>query len=86
MLDGSKQLPDIDYFQSYAPVVDFSSLRIFISYAHAKGWRLRQYDIVSAFTNARPQSQTFVRFVFDLTEVMPGIPKGAVAELAWNLC
>ena len=64
VLDGSKQRPYVDYFQSYAPVVDFSSLQIFISYAHAKGWRLQQYDIVSAFTNARPQSQTFVRFVF----------------------
>ena len=42
-LNGSRQRADIDYFCSYAPVVDFGSLCILVSFAHARKWNLWQY-------------------------------------------
>ena len=85
VLDGSKMRENIDYFGSYAPVTDFTSFRLIVAYGHAKHWLIKQYDIVLAFTCARPQNPTFVRFVFDLEGIVEGIRKFQIAELVWNL-
>ena len=85
VLDGSQMIPNVEYCGSYAAVVDFANFRLLVSYGHARGWRIKQYDIVLAFTWARPQNLTFVCFVFALDGIVEGIPKYQVAELLWNL-
>ena len=75
---------NVDYYESYAPVVDFTNVRLLVSVAHAKKWELRSYDIVLAFTLARPQVQTFVRFR-NLDGIVDGIEPGQIAEVLWNL-
>ena len=42
------------------------------------------YDIVLAFTLARPQVQTFVCFR-NLDGIVDGIEPGQIAEVLWNL-
>jgi hypothetical protein len=44
-----------------------------------------QYDIISAFTHAKPQCPTYVCFTMDLEGIVDGIKKGQVAKLQWNL-
>jgi len=84
VVDGSKQRPFEDYFQSYAPTVDYPTLRLLLSHAHARGWKIRTYDIVSAFTLAKPQVQTFVR-IRGLQNVIDGFRSDQYAELKHNL-
>ena len=84
VLDGSQMRKNVDYFESYAPVVDFTNVRLLVSIAHAKKWELRSYDIVLAFTLARPQVPTFVRFR-NLEGIVDGIEPGQIAEVLWNL-
>mmetsp|Transcript_55929 Transcript_55929/g.117024 ORF Transcript_55929/g.117024 Transcript_55929/m.117024 type:complete len:2321 (-) Transcript_55929:82-7044(-) len=84
VLDGSQMKKNVDYFESYAPVVDFTNVRLIVSVAHANRWELRSYDIVLAFTLARPQVHTFVRFR-GLDGVVDGIGPGQLAEVLWNL-
>ena len=84
VLDGSQMRKNVDYFETYAPVVDFTNVRLLVSVAHANKWELRSYDIVLAFTLARPQVQTFVRFR-NLDGIVDGIESGQIAEVLWNL-
>ena len=62
VLDGSKMKKNVDYYESYAPVVDFVNVRLLVAVAHANQWEIRSYDIVLAFTLARPQNPMYVRF------------------------
>lgn len=85
VVDGSKMTQNVDYFESYAPVVDFGNFRLVIAYGHAKGWKIHQLDITLAFTWARPQSPTYVKFTFDLNGIVEGIQKWQIAQLNYNL-
>ena len=84
VLDGSKMKKNVDYYESYAPVVDFVNVRLLVAVAHANQWEIRSYDIVLAFTLARPQNPTYVRFP-NLEGVIPGVRRGQLAEVVWNL-
>lgn len=46
---GDLQREGVDYDQTYAPVVKFVSLRVFLSYAASLKLHVRHWDIVSAF-------------------------------------
>ena len=46
---GDLQKEGLDYDQTYAPVVKFVSLRVFLSYASSLKLVVRHWDIVSAF-------------------------------------
>ena len=51
-------------------MTDFTSFRLIVAYGHAKHWLIKQYDIVLAFTCARPQTPTFVPTVMSLVATM----------------
>ena len=50
---GYAQVKGRDYDKSYAPVVRSDTSRILLSIAAHKGWKIRQYDIETAFLNSQ---------------------------------
>jgi hypothetical protein len=51
VLLGNLQRPDIDFYDTYAPVADFVVVRIVIATACAKQWFIHHLDVKSAFLN-----------------------------------
>ena len=60
-MDGSPAVVDSDVFDTYSPVINFSSLRSLIILAFGNRWEMRRWDIL-AFTNALPEEPTYVRY------------------------
>jgi hypothetical protein len=48
--DGSQQEYGIDYWETYAPVVSWSTVRLLLTLASIHGWRSSQIDFAQAFT------------------------------------
>lgn len=46
---GDLQRPGLDFDETFAPVVKFVSLRILLTYASLRKWKVDHWDIVSAF-------------------------------------
>ena len=45
------QVKRVDYDETFAPVVRFSSIRVVISIVAELGWRIHQMDLKTAFLN-----------------------------------
>jgi hypothetical protein len=52
VIHGFKQVHGIDYHETYAPVIRFSSIRVAIYYAMQRGWAILQYDVKTEFCTA----------------------------------
>jgi hypothetical protein len=52
---------DYDPGELFAPVARFTSLRVLVSLAAANGWKLRQFDIETAFLYADLDEEVYVR-------------------------
>jgi hypothetical protein len=48
------------YWESFAAVVRYESIRMLLAFAAAKGLRVRLIDIIGAFLNARPQGENYI--------------------------
>jgi hypothetical protein len=48
--DGSQQQYGVDYWNTYAPVVSWSSVRLFLTLSHIHRWHSTQIDFTKAFT------------------------------------
>lgn len=48
---GFSQVPGIDYDDTYAPVVRFTSIRLLVALAAENGWFMHQMDVTTAFLN-----------------------------------
>ena len=59
-------------------------MRLCCSLAVGAGWTVEQFDIVSTFTEAQPQTETHV-VLSNFRRIVEGIPNGQVARLARNL-
>jgi hypothetical protein len=76
----------VDVFDTFAPVIDYSSVRLLISTAFGNGWDMYHWDISVAFTNADAHEQTFVRFPPNFpSDICPGFSGGTLARPANNL-
>jgi hypothetical protein len=51
-VDGSKMIKGLHYEETYAPVVQWATIRFFISLAILSNWHTRQLDFVLAYTQA----------------------------------
>ena len=51
-VDGSKMVKGLHYEETYKPVVQWATIRFFISMAILSNWHTRQLDFVLAFTQA----------------------------------
>jgi hypothetical protein len=48
---GFSQVEGVDYDESFAPVVRYTSIRAVISIAAEMGWKIHQMDVNTAFLN-----------------------------------
>ena len=61
-MDGSRAQIGVDVFDTYAPVIDYSTVRLLISLAFGNKWEMFHWGISAAFTNAKAEEETYVRF------------------------
>jgi Reverse transcriptase (RNA-dependent DNA polymerase) len=66
--DG-KQTKGVNYWDTYAPVATWASIRLIMNMAAAYGWVTRQLDFVLAFPQAPVETDLYVE-----------IPKGFLIE------
>lgn len=79
---GFTQIPGVDFFDTYASVVRYESLRITLAIAASKGWKTWAIDFVSAYLNSRMKEKVFM----DQPEgmVVQG-SEGMIAQLDFSL-
>ena len=63
---GFQQKAGIDYEETYAPVIDFSIVRLILSIACQQGMFVHQMDVKTAFLNGELQEEIFMRLPDDL--------------------
>jgi hypothetical protein len=57
---GDKQIAGVDYFESYAPVASWSTVRMVMNLAIQRGWATRQVDFSNAFVQANLKEEVYV--------------------------
>jgi hypothetical protein len=77
VMNGSRAKVGEDVFDTYAPAIDFSTVRLLINLAFGNNWAMFDWDISVAFTNKFPKS-----FSADL---FPGYNEGTIVRLKRNL-
>jgi hypothetical protein len=50
---GYSQIPGVDFHETFSPVVRYTSLRILIAFAAEQGFKVYQFDAVTAFLQGR---------------------------------
>lgn len=73
---GFRQRDGIDYFDTYAPVLCYTTLRVLLALVAAEDYELHQMDVETAFLNADVQEDLYMR-------VPDGVqaPEGTVCKL-----
>ena len=80
VMDGSRAQIGIDVFDTYVPVIDYSTVRLLISLAFGNNWEMFHWDISVAFTNAKADEETYVRFPKSFpSDLFPGFKGGTIA-------
>jgi hypothetical protein len=57
---GDKQVAGVDYFESYAPVASWATIRMVMNLAVQRGWATRQVDFSNAFVQAELKEEVYV--------------------------
>jgi hypothetical protein len=58
---GFSQKEGIDYEETFAPVVRLEAIRILLAFVVAKGFKLFQMDVKSAFLNGVKEEEVYVK-------------------------
>jgi hypothetical protein len=58
---GFSQKEGIDYEEAFAPVARLEAIRILLAFSVAKGFKLHQMDVKSAFLNSVLEEEVYVR-------------------------
>jgi hypothetical protein len=58
---GFSQKEGIDYEETFAPVAHLEPIRILLAFSVAKGFKLHQMDVKSAFLNGVLEEEMYVR-------------------------
>jgi hypothetical protein len=58
---GFSQKEGIDYEETFAPVARLEEIRILLAFSVAKGFKLHQMDVKSAFLNGVLEEEVYVR-------------------------
>jgi hypothetical protein len=59
--DGSKQTKGVNYWETYAPVASWSTIRLVLSLAQINKWKIRQVDFVLAYTQAEAECDMYMK-------------------------
>ena len=57
---GDTQIAGVDFFESYAPVVAWSTVRMVMNIAIQQGWATRQVDFSNAFVQATLEEEVYL--------------------------
>ena len=57
---GDKRIIGVDYFETYAPVVQWSTIRLVLTMVLSHGWVTRQVDYTNAFTQADLKEEVYI--------------------------
>ena len=57
---GGKQIKNVHYWETFSPVIRWSSIQLFLIIAAIKGWKTRQVDFVLAFPQADIETELFM--------------------------
>ena len=60
-IDGSKQEKGVNYWESYAPVASWSTIRLILILAYLEGWSTKQIDYVMAYTQADCETDLYMK-------------------------
>ena len=60
VVKGFAQIPGVDYFDTFAPVVRLDVIRLLLAIAAQLSWKVYQLDVKSAFLNGYLQEEIFV--------------------------
>ena len=58
---GDKQIEGIDYFEKYAPVCSWSTVRLVMAIALQRGWATKQIDFENAFVQALLKGNVYIK-------------------------
>ena len=58
---GNKQIPGLEYHDTYAPVIDKASVRIFLTMSAALGLKITQFDVKTAFLYGQLDEEVYMR-------------------------
>ena len=59
---GDFQKEGVDFFETYAPVVQWSTIRLLLSTVLTEGWTTRQVDYTNAFAQAELKEEVYVEY------------------------
>jgi hypothetical protein len=59
---GDLQKEGADFFDKYAPVVQWSTIRLLLSTVLTEGWATRQVDYTNAFAQANLNEEVYLEF------------------------
>lgn len=54
---GTQERPGIDLDRSYAPLATDQAIKLILCLVAAKGLKIRQFDVVTAYLNAEPSDR-----------------------------
>ena len=57
---GDLQVEGVDYFESYAPVVSWTTVRMMMCLAAQRGWASRQVDFSNAYVQADLEEDIYI--------------------------
>ena len=58
---GNKQVEGLDYFETFAPVIKMTTVRMFLKIACGRGWDLHQMDVHNAFLHGDLDEEVFMK-------------------------
>jgi histone deacetylase 1/2 len=80
---GGKQTKGVNYWDTYAPLVQWSTTRLFLTMGVLRGWHCRQLDFVLAYTQADVECEIYMEIPRGFT--VDGNPKDYALRLEKNL-
>jgi hypothetical protein len=58
--DGSKQTRGVNYWETYAPVASWSTIRYVLTLALTNRWKIKQIDFVLDYTQAEAECDMYM--------------------------
>jgi transposase InsO family protein len=74
---GFRQIPGVDYFETYAPVTGLNTIRMMLSHAAAEDLEIKQLDVKTAFLNGSLEEELWIA----PPEGLGSIPAGQACRL-----
>lgn len=60
---GFKQIPGLDFLETFSPVARLSTMRLLLALAVALGWKLWSGDVNNAYLNAKLKIKQYIRHI-----------------------